>query len=342
MPTLCGAAITLRKNSEKHSVWRPATIGGVILLDDRPYALTVAHTFLAPRSRTSTGCCDKCDADDYNGSAAPPSGTTWWDMLSALRDIPDAKPDCPNGRNCAAIERDAEFVVSFKDNRLTRLSISVRLPDLQGEERGMDQVTSGHSKAAWMNLDHGWALFDFGDIPTSQCLNTFHDNNKDLSITSVKPFGDDMRIMCGPQEQTLVIATPRGTLEARLRPFVHPERLAGSSDGHSKPAWLINYAQNPGDVGSWMIDPESGQLWGIVVALEDNGPRCSYVLPATVVFDDIKKAMGVRKVTLPGQREEEGQNGEELDDELDGDDDDEDESQGGGGSRSEEGPDGEL
>ena len=46
----------------------------------------------------------------------------------------------------------------------------------------------------------------------------------------------------------------------------------------------------------------------MVFQVGDNGMRWGSVLPAEVLFDDIKDAMGVEKVTLPGQE----QSGEDV------------------------------
>ena len=188
--TLCGASITLKKTSQKYLTWRPATIGGIILLDGRPYALTAAHIFLPPRSCKSDRCCDQCDGDDHNGAAEDWEGILWWDMQEALQDEPEDDLDFPayhHGRNYATINSDDDFVISFKDSELRHFSTSVNLPDLHDGEEDASHTTSVPGKAAWVDLDCGWALFDLGDIPSNQCLNILKSRDKTLSITSVKP-----------------------------------------------------------------------------------------------------------------------------------------------------------
>ncbi|KAJ9611338.1 hypothetical protein H2200_004522 [Cladophialophora chaetospira] len=301
-PTLCGAAITLRKSTKKYSGSRAATIGGVILLDDRPYLLTAAHIFLTPGSRNSKTCCDKCGADDYNRRLAPLSGNSWWhDLRGALEDIPQARSDCPRGRNCAAIERDADFVLSFKDKDLKSFSTSVMLPDLQIDVEQPSQVAPATGKAAWMNLDHGWALIDLGEIPESQCLNITWRRNYDLFTNSVRRFNGGIGLPSYPEQRDYYIATPRGALAAQLHAEINPLWLAGSTDGHSKLTWRVSYDHDLGDIGSWMIDPAGPELWGMVVSLGDGRAE---VLPAATIFDDIKRAMGVERVALPEQEDE--------------------------------------
>ncbi len=336
-PTFCGVSITLKKTSEKYLTWRPATIGGIILLDGRPYALTAAHIFLPPRSCKSDRCCDQCDGDDHNGAAEEWEGTSWWDMQEALQDEPEDESDGPeyhNGRNYATINSDDEFVISFKDSKLGRFSTSVQLPDLQDDEQDTSHTISVSSKAAWIDLDCGWALFDLGDIPLEQCLNVVKYGDKSLPITSIKPFVPNVRLILHDNALETIpalIATPRGALEAKLFVWVHQEDLAGTDS--FQPAWYIKYPHHLADVGSWMADPESGELWGMVFQVGDNGKRWGSVLPAEVLFNDIKTAMGVEKVTLPGQAEL-GQDEEEANEDgseavggdEDGTEDDEDEA----------------
>src|SRR5947209_15005021 len=52
----------------------------------------------------------------------------------------------------------------------------------------------------------------------------------------------------------------------------------------------MNILALPGDCGSWVIDPTTGDIYGIIIATAP-GAQESYVLPAYQVYDSIKSKL---------------------------------------------------
>jgi hypothetical protein len=338
-PTLCGAGLLVHKSSLKggYSVFLPATLGGVLLLDWRPYALLPAKVFLppVPGSESKNGWLEH----DY---ASQESSILAWSPAvpqitgNVLTDEGKAR------RNCAAIHSDLEVVISFVDRGLERLSRSVKMVDHHGDGGPSNGETKdggkcGGARACYVNLDYGWALLDLNDVGSDTDLEAllvnriWHPgrdedededadadtdaNTKGPAIISTKSLPED-----GPEEPHLDSdldseeedgdegSLPRlSTCTARKGPqntTVHEGYLclsfAGTGDGtlrHYQNVLLLEYDYDGmSDHGSWVVDPRTGEWWGMLVA-ERGG--CCYAVPAEAIVENIKSAMGVREVTLP-------------------------------------------
>ena len=276
--TVCGSRISVRMESRagKYSVCRAATIGGIILLDNKPYGLTAAQIFLPPLPRNSDGCdCGECpQEDDY---ARENDGT-----INHMYNAPDER-QVPPRRNCDAIPKDAEFVVSFMDHDLRRFSRVIKLVDHQGEDC-QGQGTSW--KALYINLDHNWALIDMEGLPAEYFLNTttipagfeweVGGNDTSLlprnraSITKINPFTihGPMGLTVYDTPPRLLISTPRGVIITKPANFYYYNYLAGTGFQSRKNTIVCHYE---GGIeyeyehnGSWVVDPETGELVGMV------------------------------------------------------------------------------
>ena len=334
--TLCGARISVTKTSlkGKYSVWYPATVGGVILVDGHPYALTTSKVFLPPKPRPARGdCCLLCDQEsDY----------ALEETISSIKANSVDNTD-GNGRPrrfCGRIDDDAEFVVTFMDKELRSLSRVVRLADHQNqqaaEEKAAEDARASNWKAAYVNLDYGWALIDLDPLPKDisppmlvnkiyhqdpsqedpEDVKNVDENNTSKTITSVKSFPTD-----GPPDSAHLINpwictpnnSPEGTIIAASYDYMY---FAGTSRTSRKSVLGLQYEYDAEDNGSWVVDPRRGAWWGMIVH-EDRGT--SYATPAEMVLENIRQSMGVEEVTLPLPPKSEIEEEEE---------DDEDDSQG--------------
>jgi hypothetical protein len=335
--TLCGAGLLIHKSSLKggYSVFLPATLGGVLLLDSRPYGLLPAKVFLppVPGSESKNGWREH----DY---ASQESNVLLWSAVPQITG--DVLTDEGKARrNCAAIHSDLEVVISFVDRGLERLSRSVKMVDHHGDDGPRNGETKdggkcGEARACYVNLDYGWALLDLHDVGSDTDLEALlvnriwhpnrdedadadeETNTKGRAITSTKSLPED-----GPEEPHLDSdldseeneeeeenegSLPRlSTCTARNGPqntTVHKGYLcvsfAGTGDGtlrHYQNVLLLYYDYDGmSDHGSWVVDLRTGKWWGMLVA--EQATRC-FAVPAEAIVENIKSAMGVREVTLP-------------------------------------------
>ncbi|KAJ9611334.1 hypothetical protein H2200_004518 [Cladophialophora chaetospira] len=274
-------------------------MGGIVLPDDKPYGLTTAQIFLPPVPCSSAGCdCGECvQEDDY---AHENEGTVVEEY-----NAPDER-QVPPRRNCDAISRDAEFVVTFMDEDLRRFSRVVRLADHQdGSSEG--QRTSW--KAAYVNLDHNWALIDMEGLPAEFFVNTISlppdfewedddDESRSLAhpnllpITKINPFTPHgpMGLTMYDTPPRLLISTPRFVITAtKPANFYYYSYLAGTNFQSRKNTIVCPYGNGIdyeyGDNGSWVVNPETGEF--------------PLALPAGMIIENIRRTMDVEVVKLP-------------------------------------------
>ncbi|KAJ9611335.1 hypothetical protein H2200_004519 [Cladophialophora chaetospira] len=298
--TLCGAHLQIQKSSIKgrYSVTQPCTLGGIILIDNHPYALLPAKVFLPPVAYSSQGlCCDRCDHENENDYK--PDEEYVLGHAANTEDILDETGKAR--RNCDAIDRDAEFVVTFIDASLRSLSRVVRIADHQRCDVLADIKRTW--KACYVNLDYGWALIEMADVPETLLINQIwdHGRQRDIKypITRTKymreayPERHNLR-----DEPNMFVTTPRNSPQTAMvdKRFEYMY-LAGTGKTSCKKVLALEYEYaGMGDNGSWLVDPSDSQWWGMIIT-KDKGK--SYAILAQAVMENIQKTMGAWHVTLP-------------------------------------------
>ena len=238
-----------------------------------------------------------------------------------LYNTPDVEENGRPRRNCQAIERDAEFVVTFKIPELRGLSRVVRVVDHQQKTDHDGQAKDAGAdvdwKDAWVNLDYGWALLDLGDISPTKLTNTVVHQGSPLAITRIIPSDMSQRYLS--KSFSHLVATPCGVVETDFADPVGYTQLARTVQESVKCSWDISFDHNDafGDIGSWILDSETRELCGILISLDDRGSsrwRYGVALSAAMVLENIRKTMGAIKVTLPGAVDEYGDGDRDYDD----------------------------
>ncbi|KIW69545.1 hypothetical protein PV04_05417 [Phialophora macrospora] len=335
--TLCGAGLLVHKSSFQggYSVFVPASLGGVLLLDSRPYALLPAKIFLPPvpgsESKAASLEHDYASQElDFVPNTVEPRNTD--DILTNDTPSDDVLADeGKDRRNCAAIHPDLEVVVSFVDTGLERLSKSVKIVDHNGGdvpkkgETG-DRHGYGEARACYVNLDYGWALLDLKDVQTDsdyypdleallinriwhpECEEDEDANTDGRAITFIKSIPED-----GPEERNLDLeeegeeegslprlctcTSRRGPQDTTVLDGYMFASFAGTGGTSRHNVLCLEYEYGGmRDHGSWVVDPRTGEWWGMLV-MEQYG--LSYAVPAEAIVENIKSVLGVREVTLP-------------------------------------------
>ncbi|KAI9764567.1 MAG: peptide-N4-(N-acetyl-beta- glucosaminyl)asparagine amidase [Geoglossum simile] len=264
--SLCGVPIFIgRPGTKSLSTARKATMGGVIPVGGECYGLTVAHAFTMGFEKLIESTEGKIDfAFDSDSDS---------DDGSFILDIGGYSPEPEVDR---ALVKFGDLATSEGERYLTRPD-----PDSQSFESyhgapikiGTVQRSSGNS------LD--WALVTMVD-------NRLKLRNE-ISVPGRAPIYAD-RIAAGtkPLDTEALAATgSRGAIKCCISGT--PVFMKTPYNDKYQEVWVVRLLEgkiSAGDCGSWVVNPDTGDIYGHIVAGHAES-EIAYIIPACQWYDDI-------------------------------------------------------
>ncbi|KAK8018055.1 hypothetical protein PG991_007245 [Apiospora marii] len=290
--TYCGTPITIRHISG-HEV--RATLGGVIRVEEngitRLYGLTAGHVMEDNDGETSLpsiddenerhgeswsdsdSCSDSDTGTDYSGNILIEA-----DLL--LRSKPSKEP-----------LHEEPPTDPWSPTQSRRLGSIQRLSAkaIRGSENSSNEGPIG-------NLD--WALIDMDSYAPNRLPSPYKardipsfDLRAQLPSTELDKKGRSIR--------AVMISGSEGSISGTISPW--PSRLLLSPGTGFVDAMIINLDKNKevadGDSGSWVVDEETLEVYGHIVAADAFGG--GYIIPIEDTMSDIRRYLNATSVSLP-------------------------------------------
>lgn len=290
----CGMPLTCETFVDGKHYLRGATIGGVIRVGDKCYYTTVAHVLRPPQPpplRPLTDYDDEVEIDGDEVEESQPriidspmdNKALWSSMNEVLTD--DAPP-----AYTALPRTGADNVYHAADGRaptVVERSLSQDPKSLR-VCRPLDDV----SLSSLSSLDGDPASLDYALVevkyPAHYVQNTFkltHDSSEQVVTTD--------NLAKGPADRPVFIATARGIITGTLSGTSLYTRLPSNHKFQEVYQARFDGPLESGDCGSWVVDRQSGDLYGHVVA---GSPQSgiAMLIPFTPIFNDIERRRGGR------------------------------------------------
>ncbi|KAH0543167.1 hypothetical protein FGG08_002512 [Glutinoglossum americanum] len=257
----CGAPISTRApTSGLSSDPRSATMGGVLSIGGEYYGLTVQHII----------------SDDFRPDD-PPGGNGDQLILEVDSEFDDedlGDSDTSEGDHCCK-EWDTRFTVIYS-NRAAKLGPEYRSNTKRHANSAM--IGTLLKQSHWVDEALDWLLFKIENINFSA------GNEMVLNEKKLLPKRSDRDT---PPDRNVWVATGNtGVVKGHISGTVFYLNI-GCQKGFQK-VWVVRLERDimAGDSGSWVIDSETGDIYGHIVAGESN---LAYIMPAYQIFRDIEK-----------------------------------------------------
>ena len=257
---------------------RLATLGGFIMVDDVCFGLTTAHTFL-----------DEETEEDFGQQSITEDG-----LEPHLYDIDWANEDDSDG-NDEGTDPDAPQG-NGQGQALQRLSINLVADGrkYRSESGELRHVTASSQRFSRSGLD--WALCDLGDYRQYAINAVYLPPN--LRIDQSRELLFFNKLKSTPPLGKIFVATRNGVVAGTGTGSGTSIKLG--NDDELRRVWSIELESSlsSGDSGAWVVDAESGDVYGMVVA-GSSGLHEEYIVPATDIGQDIQQVMRADTVSLP-------------------------------------------
>ncbi|KAH7143602.1 hypothetical protein EDB81DRAFT_721965 [Dactylonectria macrodidyma] len=291
----CGMPLFIEPSIGEGSCGKQATVGGIIQLSNKFYYTTAGHV-LSPDTPPSYAASEDSDDefeidDDDEVDEVPPSA----DEKAWLAQTND---DALSPRYAGSTESE-----------MLQPSVSPSIRDMQiVEEESKCQsrrvLEEGPSMSTFLppqrlghiylsSLDEPPSGLDYALIEVTKPI---HCTANKISPSSFSANGQSkvQRVVTdGPKDVKILSSTSRGTFTGLMSGTPLYARLPNSNVFQGVYNVLLDSRLEAGDCGSWVIDAESGDLYGHIVAgSPDSG--AAIVIPFARVFEDIETRVNHR------------------------------------------------
>lgn len=278
----CGMRLLVKEPSGTKPP-RRATCGGIIQVRNRFYYTTVAHVF----GPSGVAAAAKQQGDDVADDEVEIDGES---------DIDDGTEDETDDKIEEASLVPSDGFSGYSPGRVR--VIATKNIRTQEVPRMSEATGSETIEARWhSDLQLGPPFLASSDDPPS-CLDfsiipVSHPAHRSLNkIGSLESQVKVKRIAVNGAKDTKILgATTRGVLSGSLSGTTVYSRLPGNRCVQEAFAVRMDSNLREGDCGSWIVDSESGDLYGHIVA---GCPRSglAMVMPFAPIFEDIKDRVG--------------------------------------------------
>ncbi len=269
----CGMELTISAGSSGLLRSRRATVGGVIQLGERYFYFTAEHAFQIDSEEGSDGSfSDSYDSENDSDYSIDE------DISSEV--IEDAK-----AFDCAAIGKLNICHASKSDgsqDEPSSIVSNISQSMSPTEKRAIKQTVRLSSVAISSGADPATTL-DYSLIEVfdanHQVPNPVHFGEKELSVSSI--------VTDGPRDTTVLAITSRGVLPGRLSGTSMCTSMATVSTYQEVYYGVLDSPLEHGDCGSWIIDANTGDLFGHIIA---GSPEtgAAMIIPALLTFTDLE------------------------------------------------------
>lgn len=307
----------------------PVSFGGLVIIDDKPYGMTVHHMLDDPDRDMGSG--------PVRSSAYPESG--WYTGEELPEDLPEDDYDYELSDTESEAYSETDITSDYGDDE-SEAGDFEEPGDIPGVEPGcgegyfvtqpaLDDVEDGFYPCAETEDDdhldtyslgevyassgirrkeaHGlihevdWALFEFSPerLPTDNTLPRAQTTKNTLLPTAVVPSSSlpGMEVQC--------LARTSGLQTGQILPALTSVKIYGRTSASH--AYQVTSATSqsgipmgiPGDSGAWIVSRDDGQVCGHVLAWSQR-KHVAYICPMDVLLSDIAQTLDASEIRLPG------------------------------------------
>ncbi|RFN50496.1 hypothetical protein FIE12Z_5259 [Fusarium flagelliforme] len=285
----CGMPLFVESSMDDRTCCKQATVGGIIQLSDKFYYTTAGHVFdpdTVPSYTEDEISDDEFDIDDDD------------DEVDEVASAACEKNWLAQADNVAMSPQYA----SLTEGRMLQPPLSPSIQDMQATQEDLPcksrrVLEEGPSPSTFLPPQHlGHVYLSSLDEPPSgldyaliEVTKPIHctANKIDPSSFSAKGEATIQHVVTdGPKDVKVLASTSRGTLTGVMSGTPLYARLPNSSLYQDVYNVLLDSRLEAGDCGSWIVDAESGNLYGHIVAgSPDSG--AAIVIPFARIFEDI-------------------------------------------------------
>lgn len=270
----CGMELAISAGSNGLLRSRRATVGGVVQLGERYFYFTAEHAFQINVQDDSDGSLsdlyDSDDDSDYSIDEDISSGLV--EDAKALECVAIGKLDmCDASKSDDPQEDEPTSIVpilsqSMKPTEKRAIKKAVRLSSIAISSRTDPATTLDYSLIEVFDVNH-------------QVPNSVHFGGKQLNISSI--------VVDGPRDTTVLAITSRGVLAGRLSGTSMCTSVPTVSTYQEVYYVILDSPLEHGDCGSWIIDANTGDLFGHIIA---GSPEtgAAMLIPALSTFNDLE------------------------------------------------------
>lgn len=296
--------------------WRQATIGGVVCIENVKYYFTVGHIFTQASDFSSwEGAVAEDDGfdidmdenEDEERDEDNPDGRMGDDIV-AITSAASISPAPSSGSEATSSSNPSSAISTTPQRRLLDSTCSKIVEGPEGEAststnpRPASEPTTGTfppdlsltgqntSQRVLLSRSESAPGLDYAllEIPKEE-------RGQAKKFVLVKPPADHG--WSEPREASvLALSTKSAPLAGRL---MANSSFITSTAGHAaQELWTVQLygILEAGDCGMWVVDAQSRELYGHIVA-GSPGTGMAYLIPAYQVFDDARRHLG--RITLP-------------------------------------------
>ncbi|KAF5570432.1 PNG1 with de-n-glycosylation function (n-glycanase) [Fusarium phyllophilum] len=286
----CGMPLFVETSIGDGTCYKQATVGGIIQLLDKFYYTTAGHV-LSPD--TAASCTegqvsdDEFEIDDDDEEVDDVASTAdekmWWAQAN------DAAMSPSYASSTESKMLQPLFSPSTQDMQATQEESNCKSRRVLEKGPSLNTfLPPQHLGHVYLSsLDEPPSSLDHALIEVTR-LNHCIANKIALSPPSANGEAKIQRVVTdGPKDVKILSSTSRGTLTGVMSGTPLYTRLPNSSMYQEVYNVLLDSRLEAGDCGSWIIDAESGNLYGHIVAgSPDSG--AAIVIPFSRVFEDIE------------------------------------------------------
>ncbi|UZP34242.1 hypothetical protein NXS19_002058 [Fusarium pseudograminearum] len=269
----CGMPLFVEQSIDGGTCYNKATVGGIIQLSDKFYYTTAGHV-LSPDMPMSymegEASDDEFEIDEDDDEVDEVASTAYEKTWLAQDNDPAMSPHI-QGMQAAREES--------KGNDRRVLEEGPSLDIVPPPQR------LGHVYLS--SLDEPPSGLDYALIEVTKPI---HCTANKIASSSFSTNGEakiQQVVTDGPKDVKILCSTSRGTLTGVMSGTPLYARLPNSSVYQDVYNVLLDSRLEAGDCGSWIIDAESGNLYGHIVAgSPDSG--AAIVIPFARIFEDIE------------------------------------------------------
>uniref|UniRef100_A0A0D2XXM2 Uncharacterized protein n=1 Tax=Fusarium oxysporum (strain Fo5176) TaxID=660025 RepID=A0A0D2XXM2_FUSOF len=291
----CGMPLFVERSIDDGTCYKQATVGGIIQLSDKFYYTTAGHvlsTDTAPSYTEGEVGDDEFEIDDDDDDEEV-------NKVDEVASTAYEKMWLAQANDAAMSPRYA----SSTESKMLQPPFSPSIQDMQATQEGSKcKSRRVHEKGPLLNtfpppqrlghvylssLDEPQSGLDYALIEVTRPIHCTANKIAPPSFSAKGEAKIQRVVTDGPKDVKILSSTSRGTLTGVMSGTPLYACLPNSSLYQDVYNVLLDSRLEAGDCGSWIIDAESGNLYGHIVAgSPDSG--AAIVMPFARVFEDIE------------------------------------------------------
>jgi peptide-N4-(N-acetyl-beta-glucosaminyl)asparagine amidase len=281
-----GRRILIRDCTGQQLGQKHATIGGVIIWREKYYYLTAGHAFRTTEGLATTSPSEADTECEFDGQSDYEEETVDAKEIVTIESIGTFKPEITNPYTEPATGGVFHTISTIADRLIHNGQITIRRrpnPPKFSSLVGELFFTSFNGDCS--GLDYALLTVLEPQHKTLNQITTEQSGTKTIrTIRNIsKPRPGDTEI--------ILLTCSRGLINGRLSGTPSFMRLPGCKNFQELLTVSLEGKLEPGDSGCWVVDADSGDLVGHIVAGSPHS-GVGYIVPSVQVLSDIRKHLG--------------------------------------------------